>query len=205
MQDAVLYVHGKGGSAQEAEHYKALFPGCAVRGVDYRASVPWEAGKEIHAAAERAAAQAGNVLLIANSIGAFFSMYAHLDGLVRTAFFISPVADMEGLICAMMAASGVTETQLKREGAIPAASGEVLSWEYLRFVREHPVDWHIPTHILYGGRDELTPCEAMRAFARRHNASLTVMPDGEHWFHTPEQMQFLDDWLRRCAGGYSTS
>ena len=26
-------------------------------------------------------------------------------------------------------------------------------------------------------------------------ASLTVMPEGEHWFHTEEQMAFLDNWI----------
>ena len=26
-------------------------------------------------------------------------------------------------------------------------------------------------------------------------AELTVMPDGEHWFHTEWQMQFLDQWI----------
>ena len=25
--------------------------------------------------------------------------------------------------------------------------------------------------------------------------SLTVMNNGEHWFHTDEQMNFLDDWI----------
>lgn len=29
------------------------------------------------------------------------------------------------------------------------------------------------------------------------NASLTVLDGGEHWFHTPEQMRFLDDWIRK--------
>ena len=24
---------------------------------------------------------------------------------------------------------------------------------------------------------------------------------GEHWFHTEEQMRFLDDWIRSCEGG----
>ena len=23
---------------------------------------------------------------------------------------------------------------------------------------------------------------------------------GEHWFHTEEQMRFLDDWIRSCEG-----
>lgn len=28
-------------------------------------------------------------------------------------------------------------------------------------------------------------------------ASLTVMENGEHWFHTEEQMRFLDNWIQR--------
>ena len=46
MKEIVVYVHGKGGSAQEAEHYKALFPDCEVVGFDYRAQAPWEATEE---------------------------------------------------------------------------------------------------------------------------------------------------------------
>ena len=34
-------------------------------------------------------------------------------------------------------------------------------------------------------------------FARRIGASLTVMEDGEHWFHTDEQMRFLDGWIKK--------
>ena len=45
--NAVLYIHGKGGSASEAEHYKVLFPDQDVIGLDYKTSTPWEAGKEI--------------------------------------------------------------------------------------------------------------------------------------------------------------
>ena len=38
--------------------------------------------------------------------------------------------------------------------------------------------------------------ETVSAFAKRYHADLTVMPGGEHWFHTGEQMQFLDHWIR---------
>ncbi len=31
----------------------------------------------------------------------------------------------------------------------------------------------------------------MSSFAKKHNARLTVMENGEHWFHTEEQMKFL--------------
>ncbi len=45
-------------------------------------------------------------------------------------------------------------------------------------------------------KDNLTSIETISEFAGRIGASLTVMKDGEHWFHTEEQMEFLDDWLR---------
>ena len=35
----------------------------------------------------------------------------------------------------------------------------------------------------------------MNSFVQNHQASLTVMKDGEHWFHTKEQMAFLDRWI----------
>lgn len=46
MKEIVVYVHGKGGSTQEAEHYKTLFSDCEVIGFDYRAQAPWEATEE---------------------------------------------------------------------------------------------------------------------------------------------------------------
>lgn len=45
--NAVIYIHGKGGSAAESEHYKSLFPDCEVIGLDYQTFTPWETGKEI--------------------------------------------------------------------------------------------------------------------------------------------------------------
>ena len=35
----VLYVHGKGGSAAEAEHYRPLFPEADVVGFDYHSKI----------------------------------------------------------------------------------------------------------------------------------------------------------------------
>lgn len=30
MTQQILYIHGKGGNAEEAAHYRPLFPGCRV-------------------------------------------------------------------------------------------------------------------------------------------------------------------------------
>ena len=99
---------------------------------------------------------------------------------------------------ALRGLAGVTEAELAERGEVPTDFGETLSWDYLRYVRSHRIDWTVPTHILYGSRDNLTPMAAVRAFAEKHGASLTVMDGGEHWFHTAEQMDFLDGWIRAC-------
>ncbi len=196
MKNLVVYVHGKGGSADEAEHYRPLFPGAEVIGFDYGARTPWEAREEFPRFFEPLRADRGPLTLIANSIGAFFSMSALSARQVDRALFISPVVDMEKLISDMMAWANVTEDELRVRKEIPTEFGETLSWDWLCDVRRHPLQWTVPTRILYGERDSLTSPETMAAFAARTGASLTVMPGGEHWFHTPEQMDFLDSWIR---------
>ena len=125
-------------------------------------------------------------------------MNAGIDGMLSKAYFISPIVDMEKLISDMMLRANVSEEELKERGVIRTDFGEDLSWEYLCYIREHPIKWSVPTSILYGNKDNLTSLETVRAFAKQHGAILTVMENGEHWFHTDEQMQFLDGWIRKC-------
>ncbi len=125
-------------------------------------------------------------------------MNAGIDGMLSKAYFISPIVDMEKLISDMMLRANVSEEELKERGVIRTDFGEDLSWEYLCYIREHPIKWSVPTSILYGNKDNLTSLETVRAFAKQHGAVLTVMENGEHWFHTDEQMQFLDGWIRKC-------
>ena len=167
MKNIVIYVHGKGGSAAEAEHYKPLFPDSEVIGFDYRAQTPWEAREEFPVFFAGQRKRCDRLTLIANSIGAFFSLSSLDAALVDDAYLISPVVDMEKLLGNMMTWANVTEQELAEKLEIPTDFGETLSWKYLCYVREHPISWRVPTCILYG----------------------------EHWFHTDEQMRFLDDWI----------
>lgn len=197
MKESIIYVHGKGGSAEEAGHYKPLFPNCEVIGFDYRSQTPWEAKEEFPAFFAQQRQHCDRLILIAGSIGAFFSMSALDETMVDRAYLISPVVDMENLIGNMMRWANVTEQELAQKREIPTDLGETLSWDYLCYVRAHPISWNVPTWILYGEHDNLTSMETVSAFARRHRAKLTVMPGGEHWFHTTEQMRFLDDWIKK--------
>lgn len=205
MRTLVIYVHGKGGSAAEAEAYRPQFPGAEVIGFDYRATTPWEAKREFSAYFEEKRRHCDTLILIANSIGAYFCMQAPGAGVVTRAYFISPVVDMERLILRMMRWADVREEDLREKGEIATGSGEVLSWEYLSYVRERPVIWDVPTKILYGGRDELVPREEIRAFAAHSGASVAVLPGGGHWFHTGEETDFLFRQIgeaeNTCRGG----
>ena len=196
MKYAIIYIHGKNGSAAECEHYMPLFPHCDVVGLDYKTFTPWETGKEIQFAVKKLRAEYDSIILIASSIGAFFSMNADIDELIEKAYFISPIVDMEKLISDMMLYLNITENELKKKGIISTSFGEDLSWEYLCFVRENPVKWNVPTSILCGSKDNLTSCDTITAFVKSHNAKLTVMEGGGHWFHTEEQMLFLDNWIK---------
>lgn len=197
MKQLVIYAHGKGGFADEAEHYKKLFKESDVIGFDYRAAFPWEAADEFPLFFEEKSRGYDSVILVANSIGAFFSMSALSEKQIARAFFISPIVDMEKLISDMMLWANITEAELCRKKEHPTDFGETLSWDYLCYVREHPVKWNVPTCILYGDGDNLTSADTVTSFAERIGARLTVMNGGEHWFHTEEQMAFLDKWIEK--------
>ena len=93
MKHIVVYVHGKGGSAEEAEHYRPLFPDSEVIGFAYRAQAPWEAKEEFPQFFAAQRENCDRLTLIANSIGAFFVLSSLDEALVNAAYLISPVAD----------------------------------------------------------------------------------------------------------------
>ena len=145
MKNTVIYIHGKNGSANECDFYKPLFPEYDVIGIDYKAETPRQARAEFPKLYNDLCENSDKVILIANSIGAYFAMQSLADKRIDRAFFISPIVDMERLILDMMKWSGVTEKALSECGEIETSLGETLSWEYLCYVRKHPIKWDIPT------------------------------------------------------------
>ena len=192
MKNFVIYVHGKGGSADEAKFYKKFFE--KVVGFDYKSENVWDFKEEFLQFIS--GKNFAEIILIANSIGAYFSMNALSSKKIHKAFFISPIVDMEKIIKNLMRAENVTENELRAKKIIPTKFGENLSWNYLKYVRENKIDWQSPTEILYGEKDNFTDKQTMFDFAEKIGAKVTVMKNGEHWFHTAEQMQFLSDWIK---------
>lgn len=197
MDDIIIYIHGKGGTPEESEYYKQFFPDCDVIGFDYKSQTPWDAIEEFFLFFNFLRNEYKSIKIIANSIGAYFALNALNDSQIEKAYLISPVVDMERLINDMMHWAGVDEDELREKGIIETSFGETLSFDYLDWVRQHPFSWTVPTTILYGDKDNMQSIDTIMTFAKNCGADLTVMENGEHWFHTEEQMKFLAEWISR--------
>ena len=196
MKKLVIYVHGKEGNINEANHYKSLFIEYDVIGFDYKAKTPWEAKKEFTLFFDSIKEKYDEIILIANSIGAFLAMYGFFEKKISKAFFISPIVDMETLILDMMRDLNINENELENKKEITTSFGETISWDYLCYLRNNPIIWKIPTYILYGEYDKLTSYNTIYKFKEKINASLTITK-AEHWFHTDEQMKSIDNWIKK--------
>ena len=214
VEKVLLYIHGKGGSMEEGEAIARIFcplgmqvmsfdlPGHGIRKHEKDLFTPWNVVPELRVAADFAKKNWKKVDLFAVSIGAYFSLLSFQDRAVydiqfENVYFESPIVDMEYLINRMFGWANVNESELQEKKIIPTAFGEDLSWEYLVFVRRNPVlQWNFNTKILYGSRDNLMEIDVIKKFAGRFGCELTVMQDGEHYFHTPQQLLFRNAWCR---------
>lgn len=129
------------------------------------------------------------------SIGAYFALLAYRDEPIRQALFLSPVVDMKRLIENMMMWFDVSAERLEKEQEV-ATPINTLYWHYYQYVLEHPVRWEQPTVLLYGAKDTLCEYAYVKDFAGRCGATLTVLEDGEHFFHTEKHLDCLREWLR---------
>lgn len=136
------------------------------------------------------------VSLYACSLGAYFSLHAYPLLGFKKCLFQSPILDMEYLVHQMMLWFGISEERLAREKEIDTPI-DLLSWDYFQYVLAHPVNaWNVPTHILFGGRDNLQTKDVVNRFAARFGCSVTVSEDSEHPFMTERDYAIVKQWLR---------
>lgn len=204
-----LFVHGKQGCKEEGKDFAEIahrkgwqtlaidLPAHGARQDSTAAFDPWHVVPELQAVMNYGKDHWPTIALRANSIGAWFSMLAFPEETLERSLFVSPVLDMQALILNMMRWAGVDRAQLQAEQEIATPFGETLSWRYLQYAQEHPVTrWKVDTAILYAGKDKLTERSVVDDFVRRFGCDLTVMEEGEHWFHTAEQLAVLRNWER---------
>ncbi|WP_330400377.1 hypothetical protein [Tepidibacter mesophilus] len=139
-----------------------------------------------------------DISVFACSIGAYFTLLACSNETLKQCLFLSPVVNMERIINNMMAWFNISEGKLKAEKEILTPIGQTLYWDYYCYVKEHPiVTWDKLTAILYCSQDEVCEFDVVSTFVNCFGCNLQVMKNGEHYFHTEEQLQFFRQWLKK--------
>ena len=137
-----------------------------------------------------------SISLFACSMGAYFSLLAYRDCDIKQSLFLSPVVNMKRIIENMMMWFDVDEARLEKEQEISTPIGQTLYWDYYCDVKEHPIDkGDSRTGILYGSKDDMCESEFVFEFAKKFECELSVFEDGEHYFHTKEQLEVFENWV----------
>ena len=122
-----------------------------------------------------------SVSIRANSIGSWFSLLAFQGKVVNQALFVSPLLDMKKYIELM-----------------PQREDDYYEW----VINNQITSWNAPTFILRPEVDLVVSEEVDQEFISQHHCQVTIMADGEHWFHTPEQLAFLKAWEMSVLNDY---
>ncbi len=157
--------------------------------------MPDECVRELNLIYDLAKSKATSVSLFGCSMGAYFELLGFADKAIDKAFFLSPVVDMERLIDNLMAYCHITPAELK-ERTFVSNDIEPLYYPYYAYVKAHPiVRWNHPTFILRGENDTLSEYGSVKAFCDRFGCQLSEQKDGEHWFHTEDELAYFSHWL----------
>lgn len=193
----VVYLHGVLGSAEEARAFSYIDKYDVV-GLDYEDGAPWVVGPIIKKKFDELAKPFKQVIVIANSMGAFYT-YSYLDqSKIKQAFFISPLASMKSIIKWRMDKEGVSEKELKHKKYIKLDNGHEFDYYfYKKYVLENYVEkWNVSTEILYAENDEVIKREDVQKFVELHpNTKLTIKQNSQHYLHTPEELEFIKNWI----------
>ena len=128
-----LFVHGQFGCKEEALPFAEIVaPDAQVLSIDLpnhgtrqnrdEEFAPWTAAPELTRVMAYARAHWHTINVRATSIGAYFARLAFAAP--EKALFVSPIVDMERLICDRICAAGITEQILRERGMYPAREGD---------------------------------------------------------------------------------
>ena len=179
-----LFVHGLHGRKEEALAFAdvAVPKGYQVLGIDLPVErKPWEVMPLLIEVRDYLYRNWKSVSIRANSIGSWYSLLAFQGKKVDQAMFVSPLLDMKKFI----------------EG-LPSREDDY----HARVIKNPITHWDAPTCILHPEVDLVVSDAVGIDFIREHRCKVTIMPNGEHWFHTPEQLSFLKAWERSILNGY---
>lgn len=148
---------------------------------------------------EYAKANYEEINLWACSMGSYFSLLAYKDEEIKQCAFLSPVVNMKLIIDNMMLWCNTTEYDLKEKQEIKTDFGQTLYWDYYEYVKNNPIiNWNKETFVLYGNKDNLQDENIIKDFCNNFNCNLSILENGEHYFHTEEQLKFYENWIDKA-------
>ena len=152
--------------------------------------------KDLNQIIEYAKKNYKEISLWACSMGAYFSLLAYKDENIKHCLFLSPIVNMKVIIDNMMLWNNTTEKTLKEKQKIKTNFGPTLYWDYYKYVKENPIlNWNKETFILYGNKDNMQDQSILQEFSNEFNCNLSILENGEHYFHTEEQLNYYKNWL----------
>ena len=132
------------------------------------------------------------------SIGKIEQITGLTEEEIKQCLFLSPVVNMKVIIDNMMLWSNTTEEELEEKQEIKTDFGQTLYWDYYKYVKDNPIiNWNKKTYILYGNKDNMQNEDIIKNFSNKFNCDLTILENGEHYFHTEEQLKFYKKWLEK--------
>ena len=149
---------------------------------------------------EYAKSNYSEISIWACSMGAYFSLLAYKEEDIKQCLFLSPVVNMKIIIDNMMIWSNTNEKELEEKKEIKTDFGQTLYWDYYLYVKENPItNWNKETSILYGSNDSMQDKEIITEFSNKFNCNLFILENGEHYFHTDEQLNYYKNWLDKTV------
>ena len=68
--------------------------------------------------------------------------------------------------------------------------------QVIEYVKENPIiKWNKQTNILYSNKDNMQEQTIIQDFSNKFNCELSLLENGEHYFHTEEQLDYYKNWL----------
>ncbi len=134
--------------------------------------------------------------IFACSMGVYFSLLAYQNEKIDLCLFLSPVVNMKHIIDNMMSSCSVTEKELEERKEIKTDFGQTLYWDYYLYVKNNPIEtWNKKAFILYGSKDNMQSEKLIKEFSIKNNINLDILENGEHFFHTEEELKYYNDWI----------
>lgn len=195
----IIYIHGLHGSVSESDFYSFLTNKHDVIGLDYKDGNPREIKDKIIKEFSEISKNYKTIYVIANSVGAFYAYWYLSSFKIEKAFFISPFVNMKQTIEKLMKQNIITFQELKEKKTILLKNGQCLSYDFYTSLSKED-NWNAKTYVLYGEKDKLVDKDSIFTFLAHHNASLTIMKNGEHYFHTHGQLKFIKKWINEILG-----